>query len=86
MNLVSQNHHKQISHEDKQRLAYHLWERANRPYGKDVDFWIEAEDQLEAELANLREAAPKRAKAETPAKRTKKTNGAGKKRAPHSKA
>jgi hypothetical protein len=55
MNLISQNHHKQISHEDKQRLAYHLWEQSHRPAGMDVDFWMQAEQQLEAELANLRE-------------------------------
>lgn len=27
-------------------LAYQLWEKAGRPSGKDLDFWLEAEKQL----------------------------------------
>jgi hypothetical protein len=26
--------------------AYELWERAGRPIGRDVEFWLEAERQL----------------------------------------
>ncbi|HIJ85123.1 MAG: hypothetical protein HW380_3488 [Magnetococcales bacterium] len=27
-------------------MAYTLWERGNRPHGRDLDFWFEAEQQL----------------------------------------
>jgi hypothetical protein len=30
--------------------AYHLWEQAGRPQGRDREFWMEAEIQLRAEL------------------------------------
>jgi hypothetical protein len=26
--------------------AYQLWERAGKPAGKDLDFWLKAEEQL----------------------------------------
>jgi hypothetical protein len=29
--------------------AYHLWEQAGRPQGRDQEFWLEAEVQLRAE-------------------------------------
>jgi len=29
-------------------LAYSLWERAGRPLGRDVEFWLEAERQINA--------------------------------------
>ena len=27
-------------------LAYHMWEKAGRPAGKDLDFWLRAEEQI----------------------------------------
>jgi hypothetical protein len=30
------------------RLAYQLWERAGRPAGRDLEFWLSAEQQLRA--------------------------------------
>jgi hypothetical protein len=29
--------------------AYELWEQAGRPAGQDLEFWLEAERQLEQE-------------------------------------
>lgn len=37
-----------INHEEHQMLAYQLWEKARHPSGKDIDFWLEAEQQLSA--------------------------------------
>jgi Protein of unknown function (DUF2934) len=39
-----------IPHEEKERLAYRLWEQANRPSGQSLDFWLQAETQLAARL------------------------------------
>ena len=36
-----------------QRLAYHLWEKAGYPDGRDQDFWYEAEKVIR----NLKERA-----------------------------
>jgi hypothetical protein len=30
------------------QLAFQLWDKAGRPSGKDLDFWLEAERQLQA--------------------------------------
>ena len=30
------------------RLAYQLWENAGRPAGRDLEFWLAAENQLRA--------------------------------------
>jgi len=30
------------------RLAYQLWEKASRPAGRDLEFWLAAEEQLRA--------------------------------------
>ena len=30
------------------RLAYQLWENAGRPVGRDLEFWLAAEAQLQA--------------------------------------
>jgi hypothetical protein len=38
-------------HEIRAR-AYELWEKAAKPSGRDVEFWLEAERQLENEKAN----------------------------------
>jgi len=39
-----------ITYEDLRQqireLAYHKWEQANKPWGKDKEFWIEAEKEL----------------------------------------
>ena len=32
--------------------AYELWERHGRPQGRDLDDWLEAEREIEAELAH----------------------------------
>ncbi|MDZ4404693.1 DUF2934 domain-containing protein [Prosthecobacter sp.] len=29
--------------------AYHLWQQANRPTGQDVDFWLQAEQQVKTQ-------------------------------------
>jgi len=46
-----------IDHQEQQRLAYQLWEKANRPYGMDLDFWVRAERQLAATSQSPRSAA-----------------------------
>jgi hypothetical protein len=48
-----------IPHEEKQRLAYQLWEQANRPGGQALDFWLQAEAQLAARLQPQRSANTK---------------------------
>ncbi len=35
-------------------LAYKLWQQAGEPHGRDVDFWLEAERQLEQTNGNGR--------------------------------
>jgi Protein of unknown function (DUF2934) len=45
-----------IPHEEKERLAYRLWEQANRPSGQALDFWLQAEAQLAARLQPQRSA------------------------------
>lgn len=47
--------------------AYQLWQHANRPTGQDVDFWLQAEQQVMLPQAK----APTNTK--TPVKRTAKT-------------
>ena len=32
------------------RLAYELWEKSDRPIGRDMEFWLQAEIQLHEEL------------------------------------
>jgi hypothetical protein len=39
-----------VPHEEKERLAYLLWEQANCPSGRALDFWLRAEAQLAAPL------------------------------------
>lgn len=44
-------------------LAYHLWQQAGCPCGKDVHFWLQAEHQL---LGRPQKQAAKTAKAAKP--------------------
>ncbi len=41
-----------------QRLAYDKWEKAGYPEGDGVDFWLEAENEVNAE-AEVNSAPPK---------------------------
>lgn len=48
--------------------AYHLWQHANRPTGQDMEFWLQAEQQIlqqpQAEApSNAKSAAKTAAKA-----------------------
>ena len=36
-------------HSATMRLAYHLWEEAGRPFGRDQEFWNRAEEKLAGE-------------------------------------
>lgn len=36
--LIEENRHRRVA-----VAAYHLWEAAGRPHGRDVDFWLAAE-------------------------------------------
>ncbi len=38
--------------------AYELWERAGRPTGRELEFWLEAEAQLEAEREERKSSDP----------------------------
>jgi hypothetical protein len=56
--------------------AYQLWQHANRPTGQDVDFWLQAEQQVmlpqaTATATSVKAKAPTNAKA--PVKTTAKT-------------
>jgi len=39
----------QIDREKIRQRAHQLWEQAGKPEGKDDDFWLQAERQLEEE-------------------------------------
>jgi hypothetical protein len=34
--------------------AYHLWEKAGRPHGKDLSFWIQAETEIREPASGAR--------------------------------
>ena len=38
-------------------VAYHLWEKAGYPTGRDLRFWLDAEKQLRAAAAKAASAA-----------------------------
>ncbi|HVB16954.1 MAG TPA: DUF2934 domain-containing protein [Stellaceae bacterium] len=41
-------------HEERiQERAYDLWERAGRPEGKAIDFWLQAETEVASEEKGL---------------------------------
>lgn len=37
-----------LSHEEIAELAYSNWQRGGCPSGRDLDYWLEAEGQLQA--------------------------------------
>ncbi|HEV2392287.1 MAG TPA: DUF2934 domain-containing protein [Verrucomicrobiae bacterium] len=39
-------------------VAYQMWEKAGRPAGRDLQFWLDAEGQLRAAAAKAASAAP----------------------------
>ena len=39
--------------------AYHLWQQANRPTGQDLDFWLQAEQQVQPQPQAGKAAAAK---------------------------
>jgi len=41
---------KKLAEKDIVRRAYFLWEQAGQPEGKDQEFYLEAERQLQEEL------------------------------------
>ena len=41
-----QNH--ESRHSSTVQLAYHLWEQAGRPDGRDLEFWTRAEEKMAA--------------------------------------
>lgn len=58
-------------------LAYHLWLQADRPVGKEIDFWLSAEQQViqaAAEKATHEAALKSVPAAESAVKKTKSTN------------
>ena len=64
--------------------AYQLWEQDRRPHGRDLDYWLKAEQEVTS-----KKAAPKRKAAGTATKATakktattKKTAGTAKKTTP----
>jgi hypothetical protein len=63
--------------------AYHIWEREGRPHGQDLDHWLQAEREIEAEG---RSAAPAGRTTRKPAKtaRVKKTTPKTSRKAPTS--
>ena len=51
---------REFSHEDVSRLAFLNWEKDGCPHGRSLDYWLEAESQLQATWHLLvREYAPK---------------------------
>lgn len=39
-------YHNQLNFEETRQLAYQLWQDANCPSGEDINFWLQAEQQL----------------------------------------
>ena len=69
-----------IPHDEKEQLAYRLWEQANRPSGQALDFWLQAEAQLAARLQpqrspNTKVKAPGNHKSTTIARPTNQRKG-----------
>ena len=54
INLVIAEHHPVITKDDVARRAYELFLARGRAEGHDVEDWLEAERQLEAESMGLR--------------------------------
>jgi hypothetical protein len=48
--------------EEIQLLAYQLWEQSSRPSGRDMEFWLEAQRQLEKAPLPSKKTAPKAGK------------------------
>jgi hypothetical protein len=48
--------------EEIQLLAYQLWEQSSRPSGRDMEFWLEAQRQLEKTPQPSKKTAPKTGK------------------------
>jgi hypothetical protein len=49
--------HDYITHDEIRQRAYGLWERLNRPDGRDVEHWLAAENELQREREALAEGA-----------------------------
>jgi hypothetical protein len=66
----------QVQIQEVRGLAYHLWLQADRPVGREIDFWLSAEKQVNQAAAEkaAREVTLKAAPTEKPAvKKTKST-------------
>lgn len=50
--------------------AYHLWQDAGQPHGRDQDFWYQAEAALTATAKPKRRRAPARAAAKPATRKT----------------
>lgn len=48
--------------EEIQLLAYQLWEQSSRPAGRDMEFWLEAQRQLEKTPQPSKKSAPQAGK------------------------
>ena len=51
--IEEMNHQEQIA-----RLAFELWEKDGRAYGREISFWDEAERQLIGEVAQRKIPTP----------------------------
>jgi hypothetical protein len=64
-------------HEDRVReRAYHLWEDAGRPDGRDDEFWHAARELIEAEAA-AEPAEPAPTPVEAPAEESRRRSSRG---------
>lgn len=48
-----------VTHEEIARCAYYIWESEGRPEGRDVEHWLQAELQLQADRALDKKMEPK---------------------------
>jgi hypothetical protein len=46
-----------VNKEAIQKLSYEIWEREGRPFGHDLEHWLQAEAELAAEQARMEKAA-----------------------------
>jgi hypothetical protein len=58
MNTSIMTEHAGPTHEQVALLAYQLWTKAGCQYGHDVDYWLQAEKQLNAFLAKSQRQTP----------------------------
>ncbi len=56
--MESTTRQQQLSHDEIARRAYQLWEQRGRPQGRDLELWLEAEQQTIPASKPVQEQVP----------------------------